>query len=112
MPLERRHALARRRVPELDGAVVGRRRELAAVARERDRADPPAMPLERRHALPRGRVPELDGLVARERDRVDPAAMPLERLKTRIPIWLHLWYERKPSWKVILILVPDDALLW
>ena len=90
--VERLQTLARRRVPDLDGAIVRSRRELPRVVREHDRRDPIAMALERLQTLARRRVPDLDGAivrsrrelprVVREHDRPDPIAMAVERLQT------------------------------
>ena len=61
--LERRHAGARRRIPQLDGLIVGPGREALRVRREGHRSDFAAMALERRHAEARCHIPQLDGLI-------------------------------------------------
>src|SRR5436309_12137640 len=85
--LERLQRIARGRVPEPDGTVVGCGRDQLAVRREGHGVDIIRMALERLQRSPRGRVPEPDGTVVgcgryqlavrREGHGVDPRRMAL-----------------------------------
>ena len=95
MTLERLQALATARIPDLDCAVVRRRRQPCRVGREGHRVDRITMALERLQVLATTRIPDLDRLVARRRrqpcrvgregHRVDIAAMALKRLQAGTP---------------------------
>jgi hypothetical protein len=67
MALERLQARAAAGVPDLDGPVVGRRRQPGRVVREGHRPDRTAMALERLQARAAAGVPDLDGPVPRRR---------------------------------------------
>ena len=63
VPLERLHALARRRVPRAHRLVSAAAHDATAVRAQRHRVDMSAVPLERLHALARRRVPHAHHLV-------------------------------------------------
>jgi hypothetical protein len=63
MALERLQARAAAGVPDLDGAVEGRRRQPHRVVREGHRGDPTAMALKRMHTRAAACIPDLDSVV-------------------------------------------------
>jgi hypothetical protein len=122
MTLERLQARAAAGVPDLDGPVSGRRRQLGGVVREGHRVDRTAMALGRLQACAAAGVPNLDSPVpgrrrqpvgvVQEGHRHDLTAMALERLQARVSVIAHRWHNANSFWLFVLKELSDETTCW
>src|SRR5438477_610168 len=122
MALERLQALATARIPDLDRAVIRRRREPCRIMGEDDAVSHKAMAIERLLALSTARIRDLDRAVVRRRcepcrvvgegDRVNHIAMALKRLQARTPFISYSRLYRDPLRLFLLKKTPYQATGW